>query len=76
MNIYRKVINGEKTHVYFLGLPIYYENRKENEIRKRFLWIHSIEKIDNVNNAKNNNTIINKISNKVLNKKEIKKIIV
>ena len=39
--VYQKIVNGSKTHIYLFGLPIYYENRKENEIRRRFLWMRS-----------------------------------
>ena len=38
MKLYQKIIEGSKTHVYILGFPVYYENIKDNETRKRFLW--------------------------------------
>lgn len=68
MNLYKKIVNGDKTHIFFLGLPIYYENRKENEIRKRFLWIRSTKKIDSIVDKKG--TILGKISRKIMNKNE------
>ena len=44
MKLYQKIIEGSKTHVYILGFPVYYENIKDNETRKRFLWMHSVKK--------------------------------
>ena len=36
MKIYQKIIEGSKTHIYIFGFPVYYENIKDNETKKRF----------------------------------------